>query len=264
MHVGFQPILQNLTNSITDEAVYLREMALADTVEELGFDSLWAVEHHFTGYTMSPNPIQLLTYWAGRTKNLRLGTMVVVLPWNDPVRVAEELAVVDILSGGRVIFGMGRGIGRVEYDGFKLNMADSRGRFVEAAEMIINGLETGYIEGKGPHFKQPRVAIRPKPLKTFRGRTYAAAVSPESIPVVAKLGAGVIIIPQKPWEECEKEHNQYREIFRQVNGSEAPQCITPRGPSWTRMKTVLVSRVVASCQPTIKVRLSITNSTSRI
>lgn len=230
MHVGFQPILQNLENINSDAEVYWREMRLADLAEPLGFDSLWAVEHHFTGYTMSPNPVQLLTHWAGRTRKLQLGTMVVVIPWNDPLRVAEELSVADIVSNGRIIFGMGRGIGRVEYDGFRLQMADSRGRFAESARMIIEALETGYIEGAGPHFVQPRAAVRPRPFKTFKGRTYAAAVSPESIPVVAKLGAGVIIIPQKPWEECEKEHNQYRQIFREVNGREAPQCITA---AWT-------------------------------
>src|SRR4029077_13721120 len=109
---------------------------------------------------------------------------VVVLPWHDPLRVAEQVAMLDHMSRGRFIFGIGRGLGRVEFTGFRAPMEESRGRFVESAEMILRGLETGVCEDDGPLVKQPATPIRPAPYKSFRGRTYAAAVSPESIEIM--------------------------------------------------------------------------------
>jgi alkanesulfonate monooxygenase SsuD/methylene tetrahydromethanopterin reductase-like flavin-dependent oxidoreductase (luciferase family) len=88
--------------------------------------------------------------------------------------------------------------------------------------MLLRGLETGYCEYDGTFVKQPRAAIRPAPFKSFRGRTYAAAVSPESARIMAELGVGILIIPQKPWKEVAKELEAYRAIFREVNRAEAP------------------------------------------
>jgi alkanesulfonate monooxygenase SsuD/methylene tetrahydromethanopterin reductase-like flavin-dependent oxidoreductase (luciferase family) len=213
-----------------DVAVVSDHLAMGDLAEPLGFDSLFALEHHFTGYAMSPAPLELLAYFAGRTKRIVLGTAVIVLPWHDPIRVAEEVAMLDNISGGRLILGLGRGAGKVEFDGFRLSMDESRQRFVESAETLLGGLETGYCEYSGAFVRQPRAAIRPAPFKSFRGRTYAAAVSPESLPVMAKLGVGILIIPQKPWKEVARELETYRSIFRQVNGVDAPP---PVSAGWT-------------------------------
>jgi alkanesulfonate monooxygenase SsuD/methylene tetrahydromethanopterin reductase-like flavin-dependent oxidoreductase (luciferase family) len=230
MHVGLAAVFQNPGKSRTDREVYANELRLADLAEPLGFESIWGVEHHFTDYTMCPDVLQFLTYMAGRTTRAQLGSMVVVLPWHDPMRVAEEVAMLDNISGGRLILGLGRGAGKVEFDGFRLSMDESRQRFVESAETLLGGLETGYCEYSGTFVRQPRAAIRPAPFKSFRGRTYAAAVSPESLPVMAKLGVGILIIPQKPWKEVARELETYRSIFRQVNGADAPP---PVSAGWT-------------------------------
>jgi alkanesulfonate monooxygenase SsuD/methylene tetrahydromethanopterin reductase-like flavin-dependent oxidoreductase (luciferase family) len=92
---------------------------------------------------MCPNVTQFLTYMAARSSRLLLGSMVTVLPWHEPVRVAEETAVLDTLSNGRVLLGLGRGVGRVEFDNLRLPMGESRLRFAEYAEAIIGALETG-------------------------------------------------------------------------------------------------------------------------
>ena len=86
--------------------------------------------------------------------------------------------------------GLGRGLARIEYEGFRLDQNEGRNLFVEYAELIMNALETGYMEG-GKYTKQPRRDIRPFPARSFKGRTYAAAVSPESMPIMAKLGVGL-------------------------------------------------------------------------
>ena len=180
------------------------------------------MEHHFTDYTMCPDVLQFLSYMAGRTEHAKLGSMVVVLPWHDPVRVAEEFVMLDNLSDGRVVVGVGRGLARVEYQGFRLDMNQSRTRFNESAEMLVNALEQGFAEFDGELVQQPRVEIRPNPFKTFEGRTYAAAISPESSVVLAKLGVGVLIIPQKPWNDVQNELASYRATYQEVNEGEPP------------------------------------------
>ncbi len=222
MHVGMSTVFQSPQRKISDQQIYQNELVLADLAEPLGFQSVWGVEHHFTDYTMCPNVIQFLSYMAGRTQHVQLGSMVMVLPWHDPMRAAEEVAMLDNLSGGRVILGIGRGLARVEFEGFGLDMSESRGRFIESAQTLLAGLEQGYCEFQGQFVEQTRRDIRPAPVKSFKGRTYAAAVSPESSKVMAELGVGLLIIPQKPWDDVESELEIYRGIYLDVNGEEAP------------------------------------------
>src|SRR6059036_1031804 len=230
MHVGMGVIFQGEGEGRTDRNVYRNEMRFADLAEPLGFESLWGVEHHFTDYTMCPDVLQYLTYFAGRTQRIQLGSMVVVLPWHDPLRVAEQVVMLDHLSNGRFIFGIGRGLGRVEFEGFGVNQEESRERFVESTQMILEGLERGYCEFQGKFVKQVRRELRPRPFKSFRGRTYAAAVSPESSEIMARLGIGLLIIPQKPWDMVAKELNDYRRVYSEVNGTDAPPPIVA---GWT-------------------------------
>ena len=222
MHVGYSPIFQNPGNRLPDAEVYREEVRLAELAEPLGFDSVWSIEHHFTDYTMCPDVVQFLTYMAGRTKHVKLGSAVIVLPWHDPMRVAEQISLLDNLSGGRMILGLGRGLGNVEYEGFRIDQGQGRERFVEYAELLLEGLERGYLEG-GAMTRQPRRDIRPFPFKSFKGRTYAAAVSPESMPIMARLGVGLLVIPQKPWDVVKQDFAIYRDVYLKTNGCEPPQ-----------------------------------------
>src|ERR1700683_4675723 len=221
MHVGYGAVFQNTNNQMSDRDVWKNEIRLAEMAEPLGFESIWGIEHHFDDYTMCPDPVQFLTYMAGRTKTAKLGSMVVVLPWHDPIRVAEQISMLDHVSDGRMIFGMGRGLARIEYDGFRLDQNEGRNLFVEYAELVLDALEKGYMEG-GRFTRQPRREIRPRPARSFKGRTYAAAVSPESMPIMAKLGVGVLVIPQKPWDVVKQDFAVYHKVWREVNGTEPP------------------------------------------
>lgn len=224
MHVGLAAIFQNPDRSggQSDYSVYQKDMKLALMAEAQGFESVWGIEHHFTDYTMMPDVVDFLSFIGGACRKVKLGTMVVVLPWNDPMRVAEKMSMLDCMSDGRAIFGIGRGLARVEFEGFRVNMGDSRERFVESAEMVLQGLEQGYCEYDGKHIKQPKARIRPEPFKSFRNRTYAAAVSAESSQIMAKLGIGILVIPQKPWEVHAQELKDYNELFMQIHGRAAP------------------------------------------
>ena len=145
-----------------------------------------------------------------------------MLPWHDPLRVAEEIALLDQLSGGRMILGIGRGLARIEYEGFRVDMNTSRERFVEYARLVLDALETRYMEYDNQFGKQPRREIRPRPQHSFKGRTYAAAVSPESMPLMAKLGIGVLVIPQKPWEVVQDDLAKYTEVYVAEMGEAPP------------------------------------------
>ena len=230
MHIGMASIFQNPNKHTSDMDVYNNDVRLAELAEPLGYESVWTVEHHFTDYTMCPDPLQFLTYMAGRTDKVKLGSMVVVLPWHDPMRVAEQVSMLDHLSDGRLILGLGRGAGRVEFDRFRQDMEDSRPRFVESAKCVLEGLENGYCEFKGDFVQQPRADIRPAPFKTFKGRSYAAAVSPESIQIMAELGLGILVVPQKPWDQVETELAEYDSVFREINGQAPP---APIIAGWT-------------------------------
>jgi len=225
MHTGLTLIFQNLDHARADVDVYQQELEYARRAEDLGFDSIWTPEHHFSNYELTPNVTQFLSWVAGQTSRIRLGTMVSVLPWGDPVRTAENFAMLDHLSDGRAILGMGRGLGRIEFEGFRVPMSHSRRLYTEYAEFIMNALETGVMEYDGELLKQPRVDLRPEPYASYRGRTFASAVSPQSIDLMARLGIGLMVIPQKPWNIVEKELEDYRHRYFELNGEQPPKPI---------------------------------------
>jgi alkanesulfonate monooxygenase SsuD/methylene tetrahydromethanopterin reductase-like flavin-dependent oxidoreductase (luciferase family) len=225
MHAGLSLIFQNLDGQMSDADMYRQELALAARAEATGFDSVWTPEHHFSDYQLTPNVPQFLAWVAGQTTRVKLGTMVTVLPWHDPLRVVENFTLLDHLSGGRAILGLGRGLGRIEFDGFRLAMGESRRRFTEYTEAILTGLETGVMEYDGELYKQQRIDIRPRPFASFRNRTFASAISPQSMDLMARLGVGLMVIAQKPWETVEAELALYRERYLELNGVEAPKPI---------------------------------------
>jgi alkanesulfonate monooxygenase SsuD/methylene tetrahydromethanopterin reductase-like flavin-dependent oxidoreductase (luciferase family) len=200
MHVGLLLIFQNFQGRQSDADMVRDQMRLAELAEPLGYDAVWPPEHHFTDYSACPDNVQFLSWLAGRTTKLKLATGAVIVPWNQPLRVVEKMAFLDHLSGGRAILGLGRGLARVEYEHFQIEMASSRDRFDEAARMIVDGLEKGVVEGAGPYYPQVRTEVRPRPLASFKERLYAVGISPESVEAVAKLGARLMVFSQQPWE----------------------------------------------------------------
>ena len=223
MHIGLGLQMANLDRKVSDADVYRLELGLGARAEAAGFDSVWVSEHHFSDYQLTSQQAMVLSWLAAQTERIKLGTFVTVLPWHDPVRVAEQFSVLDHLSGGRSILGLGRGLGRREFDALRLDMGESRRRFKEYSEAVLEALETGVMEYDGELLQQPRTEIRPDPIGSFKGRTFASAVSPESMEIMARMGVGLLVIAQKPWETTESELNAYRERFVELNGTEPPK-----------------------------------------
>jgi alkanesulfonate monooxygenase SsuD/methylene tetrahydromethanopterin reductase-like flavin-dependent oxidoreductase (luciferase family) len=224
MLIGAMPFCQNLNTGLEDGAFIRREARLAILAEELGFDFVGWPEHHFDRYSMSPDNFVTLSYVAARTSSIRLAPAVCILPWNDPVRVAEKVVLLDELSDGRLMFGMGRGLSPLEYGGFRVEMGEARPRWDEAAAMILRALETGVAEGDGPFYPQPRVELRPapNPQGNYRERAFAVANSVGSAVATAKLGVPMMFFSRNPVAEHLPQIDAYREAFEAEHGRPAP------------------------------------------
>src|SRR5262244_3575076 len=212
--------------NVGDDQVWDEELRLARLAADSGFDVLWSAEHHFFDYSFCPDNLQLMTYLAAQCPNVDLGTAAVIVPWHDPLRVAEQAAVLDLLSNGRVRLGLGRGLARREFAAFRGTMDESRERFDESAAMILEALRTGFIEGHGKYYPQPRVEIRPRPGRSFEDRTYAVASSEDSIEAAARLKARMLMFADRPWPARLPGIERYRALYAQYNGVAAPPVVT--------------------------------------
>ena len=227
MEVGILHIFQNFEGRVADGEMVAGEMRLAEQAEPLGYDKVWCVEHHFTDYSACPDNLQFLSWVAARTRRIRLATGAVIVPWNDPLRVAEKVALLDHLSGGRAVLGLGRGLARREYAGFGIDMGESRARFDEASRMIVDALDSGFVEGSGPYYPQARTEIRPRPRRGFRDRFYCVGMSPDSVEQAAALGARLMIFSQQTWESfATGSLQQYRKSYREHHGAPPPPPLT--------------------------------------
>lgn len=198
----------------------LDELAVA---EESGFRTAWAVEHHFMReYSHSSAPDLFLAAASQRTRRLRLGHAIVPLPYHHPVQVAERLATLDQLSGGRVEFGFGRGFSPREYAAFGASMADSR-ELVEESLTILRQFFSGQpVSFSGRHYKIDRLDILPKTVQQPHPPLWMAAVSPDSFELAAQLGVGVLVGPFKPWFMVKPDIERYRAAWRQHHGDAGP------------------------------------------
>ncbi len=178
-------------------------MALGDLAEPLGYDGIWFPEHCGTPYGMTPNPIQALTYFAGRTERVSLGTFVAVAPWWNPVRLAHQIAYLDILSKGRyTTIGIGRGVAKSEFDAVGVPREESRDRFNECLDVLKLAFSGERFSYDGQHFSFPEMSLRPAPISTdLFSRIYSSSSTPESLEILSRRGMIPLFVGNKPiWD----------------------------------------------------------------
>ena len=163
----------------------IEQMAWTD---ELGFDSVWLTEHHFIEYGLSVSPAVLAAAAAVRTRRVRIGLAAAILPFHDPIRLAEELAIVDILSGGRLDVGVGRGNRPVEFEGYRVPQIESRERFEEVLAIMLGAWTMERFSYEGRHYRIPDVRVIPKPLQRPHPPLYVVCTSAETIEATALRG----------------------------------------------------------------------------
>lgn len=153
----------------------------AIAAEQLGFHTVWLAEHHFSNYGAVPSPLHFAITIAERTKQVRIGTAVLVLPFYNAVRMAEDIALVDILTGGRLVVGVGRGYQKYEFERFGLSVDDSRSLFNENMEVLRRAFTEPSFSFKGQHYNLKETSLQVRPLQQPHPPIWVAAASPESI-----------------------------------------------------------------------------------
>jgi len=200
---------------LPDAEIINDSLALARLADALGLDSVWTVEHHFTPYIMVPNPIQLMSWVAGATERVDVGTMVTVLPWHHPLRLAAEVSMLDILLGDRQLhLGTGRGTAKTEFDAFGIDRDTTRSRFAESLEVLRLALSQERFSFAGDHYTIPEVTIRPRPRSPqhLLDNMLMAWGSAESLPIAAHAGLKPLFIPQRTWSDYAGEMRQFNAI----------------------------------------------------
>lgn len=231
---------------VTDQQIYDEELALAELVEPLGFDSYWAIDHHFTPYVMTGGALQHLTFMAGRTSSIDFGTMIVVLPWYDPIVVADQISALDnLLQGRQLTLGMGRGAAIREFDAFRVPMSEARSRFNETLEILRKAMTQEWFSHEGEHFTIPETTIRPsfRNPQRLMDRMRIAWTSPETLPIAANAGLGMLMTNQKSWDDYADDVAAFNSI-RAGNGLKPTQptvvvrmtCAETEEEAWRAMK----------------------------
>ena len=181
----------------TEKEAFDDSFVLVNEAEELGVDSLWLAEYHFSPARVLSSPITIFSNIAARTERIRLGTAVTLLPLANPVRVAEEIATLDLISGGRVEFGIGRGTFPNVHEGFSSPYAESRGRFEESLEIIIKAWTNETFSFEGEYYNLKDLEVTPKPLQKPHPHVRVGVTSVASFATTGRMGYDMLINPSR-------------------------------------------------------------------
>ncbi|GIX49385.1 MAG: luciferase [Candidatus Tectimicrobiota bacterium] len=208
--------------------------------EDYGFDSVWPAEHHFSEYGYCATPVVTLAYVAARTRRLRLGTGVVVLPLNHPVRVAEDYAMLDLMSDGRVELGLGRGYQPHEFQGYGVEQSRSRQIFHEGVEVLVKAWTEERFSFEGEFYRIHDLSVRPKPLQKPHPPIWMAALSQETFALCGRYGFNLLCAPVFGFnvERGIAQINAWREALQQAG----------RDPAQYRVGGLVMTYVAESTQ----------------
>jgi alkanesulfonate monooxygenase SsuD/methylene tetrahydromethanopterin reductase-like flavin-dependent oxidoreductase (luciferase family) len=196
------------------EHAYHRFADYALEAESLGFVSVFLTEHHFTGLGQASSPLTLLGHLAGRTSTLRLGTAVAVLPWHDPLLLAEQAATVDVLSRGRLDFGVGRGFRAAEFAGFVQHQDESAERYEEALSVIRKAWTTeGRWSHEGRFWRYRDVLVEPASVQSPHPPIWVGAGSPASLTAAAQGGFRLLLDQVASFEKIGERLAVYRDAL---------------------------------------------------
>lgn len=191
MNFGMLHLFENPIGKSEHQLVH-EQLAIMQAAESYGFDSVWPAEHHFSEYGYCASPAVTLAAIALSTKRLRLGTGVVVLPLNHPLRVAEDYAMLDLMSNGRVDLGVGRGYQPTEFAPYGIDQTRTREMFDEAITVIRRAWTEERVTFSGKHYRFDGVPVRPKPLQKPHPPIWMACLSPETFELAGRYGFNLL------------------------------------------------------------------------
>jgi alkanesulfonate monooxygenase SsuD/methylene tetrahydromethanopterin reductase-like flavin-dependent oxidoreductase (luciferase family) len=215
----------------TQRDAFQESFALIDEAERLGVDSVWLPEYHFNSGRVLSAPVTTAAAIASRTKRIRLGLGVQCLPLGHPVRIAEEAATLDLISGGRLEFGVGRGTFPNVHEGYNVPFAESRGRFEEFLEVILKAWTSASFSFDGEFFQCQDLVVEPKPFQKPHPPVRVGITSAESFPIIGRMGFPIFINPSRVFSlaELKPPIQEYRRAWREA-GHEGEAVVGLRVP----------------------------------
>jgi alkanesulfonate monooxygenase SsuD/methylene tetrahydromethanopterin reductase-like flavin-dependent oxidoreductase (luciferase family) len=212
-------------DGMTEQEAFGECFGLIDAAEAYGVDSVWLAEYHFSPFSVLSSPITIASAIAARTRRIRIGLAVVLLPLGHPIRLAEDIATLDHISQGRVECGIGRGTFPDTHDGFNSPFAESRERFDEYLQVILQAWTTEQFSFDGKYYQCKDLCVRPKPLQTPHPPIRVGITSEVTFPIVGRMGYPIIINPSRVFalSELGPYIEQYRQAWHDAGHAGTPQ-----------------------------------------
>ncbi len=201
--------------------VYRRALQRIEIMDRTGYDAVWLAEHHFSSFSVCPSVHMMGALVAAHTTRLRIGTGVSLAPFYHPLRLAEEVAFLDQLSGGRVNWGVGRGFARVEFENFGVPPEESTSRFHETVDIVLRAWTEDRLHFAGDHFRFDGVEVLPKPLQQPHPPVWMAATSETAIDWAAGRGFSILMDPHASHADIGRKRRFYAERLNAAGFSTA-------------------------------------------
>jgi len=209
MKVGVLQFFGWRDRSVPLHEVYDHALGRIEIMDRSGYDAVWLAEHHFTGYSVCPSVHVMAAHIAARTRNLRIGTAVTLAAFYHPLRIAEEIALLDVLTGGRINWGAGRGFDPREFSIFGVPTEESADRFREAVEIVLAAWTSEKLDFDGRFHQFEDVEVLPKPLQQPHPPTWVAATSIGAVDWAAGRGLSILMDPHSPHAEIGRKLEHY-------------------------------------------------------
>jgi alkanesulfonate monooxygenase SsuD/methylene tetrahydromethanopterin reductase-like flavin-dependent oxidoreductase (luciferase family) len=211
MKVGVLQFFGWRDRSVPLPSIYHMALERIVIMDTAGYDAVWLAEHHFSGFSVCPSVHMMGVMAAARTKRLRIGTAVSLAPFYNPLRLAEEVALLDVLSGGRVNWGAGRGFERSEFKAFGIPSEESASRFHETVEIVLKAWTNNRLSHQGEYYSYDGVEVLPKPLQQPHPPVWMAATSTAAIDWAAANGFSILMDPHSSRADLIRKRRHYGE-----------------------------------------------------
>jgi len=206
--------------------VFERALERIEIMDRTGYDAVWLAEHHFSSFSVCPSIHMMGTHVAARTRNLRIGTGVSLAPFYHPLRLAEEVALLDVLSGGRVNWGVGRGFAKREFEAFGVDPEESYAIFREHLAVVLQAWTQERVDFRGEHVRFEGVEVLPKPIQEPHPPVWLAASTAEAVTWAAEHGHSIMMDPHSSNTQIAAKYRLYREVLEKhghsIEGRQIP------------------------------------------
>ena len=225
MKVGILQFFGWRDRSVPLHSVYETALERFSIMDEAGYDAVWLAEHHFSGFSVCPSVHMMGTMAAARTKRLRIGMAVSLAPFYNPLRLAEEVALLDVLSGGRVNWGAGRGFERSEFAAFGIPGEESAPRFHETVDIVLKAWTHERLSYEGRFYQYDGVEVLPKPLQAPHPPVWMAASSLPAIEWAAGQGHSILMDPHASRADLVRKRRHYATKLAEAGYSDVGRVI---------------------------------------